>query len=195
MSWLFDLHETQRIAHAVGVLAFVCVVIQPATPLPPGSTPRPDSLPWPALPREVKTLPDPGTSDCGSARNIPHLGPTDRVIDNPQAHRYSSACQKGPVVSLMASYTPKRSNCSCSSTGSTSAGRCTPGMSSSAARKGRSPSPAPACSQARARSAAALRRGPASGRDCPAPWPRRDAPEPAGPPPARHLPRVSSPRA
>jgi putative transport protein len=26
MSWLFDLHETQRIAHAVGVLAFVCVV-------------------------------------------------------------------------------------------------------------------------------------------------------------------------
>ena len=26
MSWLFDLHETQPIAHAVGVLAFVCVV-------------------------------------------------------------------------------------------------------------------------------------------------------------------------
>ncbi len=35
-------------------------------------------VPWPALPRAVKTLPDPGTSDCGSARNIPHLGPTDR---------------------------------------------------------------------------------------------------------------------
>jgi putative transport protein len=26
MSWLFELHKTQPIAHAVGVLAFVCVV-------------------------------------------------------------------------------------------------------------------------------------------------------------------------
>jgi hypothetical protein len=48
----------------------------------------------PATPREAKTLPDPGTSDRGSARNIPHLGPTDRVLDNPQVHRYSTACRK-----------------------------------------------------------------------------------------------------
>src|SRR4029434_3569728 len=26
MSWLFDLHKAQPIAHAIGVLAFVCVV-------------------------------------------------------------------------------------------------------------------------------------------------------------------------
>ena len=26
MAWLFDLHETQPVAHAIGVLAFVCVV-------------------------------------------------------------------------------------------------------------------------------------------------------------------------
>src|SRR4030095_15041531 len=26
MSWLFDLHRTQPVAHAIGVLAFVCVL-------------------------------------------------------------------------------------------------------------------------------------------------------------------------
>jgi putative transport protein len=26
MNWLFELHKTQPVAHAVGVLAFVCVV-------------------------------------------------------------------------------------------------------------------------------------------------------------------------
>jgi len=26
MSWLFDLHRTQPVAHAIGALAFVCVL-------------------------------------------------------------------------------------------------------------------------------------------------------------------------
>ena len=34
-----------------------------APPLPPGSTPRADSLLWPALAREAKTPPEPGASD------------------------------------------------------------------------------------------------------------------------------------
>ena len=43
-----------------------------------------------ALP-EAKTPPAPNPSDRGRARNIPRPGPTDRVIDNPQVHRYSSS--------------------------------------------------------------------------------------------------------
>jgi hypothetical protein len=40
--------------------------------------------------------PTPGTSpaDAPWARNIPHPGPTDRVLDKPRVHPYSSACRK-----------------------------------------------------------------------------------------------------
>jgi Putative transposase len=50
---------------------------QAATPSHPVQLPEPTSLPWPGLPREAKPLPDPGTSDRGSARNIPDPGPAD----------------------------------------------------------------------------------------------------------------------
>ena len=60
---------------------------------PPGSTPRADSLLWPALAREAKTprIRAPRTDE---GPTNPDPGPTARAFDNPRVHPYSSSCRK-----------------------------------------------------------------------------------------------------